>query len=133
MKTVKYVLLAVLGVLVLVQGMMIIASESAEVVVLTIPETDGERELRLWVVDHEGSAYLRGDEASGWMPSLQQAAVVQLQRGGERAAYQPRISTEERTVINQLMRGKYGWRDQYISWLTGDRDSAMPIELIPLP
>jgi hypothetical protein len=133
MKVVKYGVLGLIGVLVLSQVMMFVASESAEVVVLSIPEEDGVREVRLWVVDHDGSAYLRGDEQSGWMPPLQNAETIELERDGRSVTYQPRIATELRDDINALMLSKYGWRERYITFLLGDRDAAMPVEMVPLP
>ena len=53
----------------------VIASESGEVVVVTTVDADGNpAETRLWVVDHEGSAYLRaGSPQSGWFQQLQPA------------------------------------------------------------
>lgn len=133
MKVVKYGIFGLIGLLVLSQVMMFVASESAEVVVLSIPTEDGVREVRLWVVDLDGSTYLRGDEQSGWMPPLQNAETIELERDGRTATYQPRIATELRDDINALMLSKYGWRERYISLLLGDRVAAMPIEMVPLP
>ncbi len=133
MKVLKYGLLGVVGVLLLLQGMMFVASESAEVVVLSIPEEDGVREVRLWVVDHDGSTYLRGDEQSGWMLPLKAADTIELERDGRGVVYQPRLAVELRDDVNALMLSKYGWRERYINFLLGDRDTAMPIEMVPLP
>lgn len=133
MKVVKYAIFGLLGLLVLSQVMMYIASESAEVVVLSIPLDDDVREVRLWVVDHDGSAYLRGDAQSGWMPPLRSAQMIELERNGQSVSYQPRVATEVRDEINAAMLTKYGWRERYINFLLGDRDSAMPVEMVPLP
>lgn len=133
MKVLKYGLLGVVGVLLLLQGMMFVASESAEVVVLSIPEENGVREVRLWVVDHDGSAYLRGDEQSGWMLPLKAADTIELERDGRSVVYQARLAVELRDDVNALMLSKYGWRERYINFLLGDRDTAMPIEMVPLP
>jgi hypothetical protein len=132
MKMIKYAGFGLIGLLVLSQVLMFVASESAEVVVLTIPVDDDEREIRLWVVDYDGSAYLRGDEQSGWMPSLRAAQTVELERNGVSVRYQPRIDTEVRDEINAAMLTKYGWRERYITLLLGDRDGAMPVEMVPL-
>ena len=49
----------------LLQG---VASETGEVVVLTSVDqaTSAPTTTRLWVVDHYGAMWLRGDAASGW-------------------------------------------------------------------
>ena len=53
-------------------GLIMLASESGEVVVLESQDDQGEvQSTRLWVVDHDGSMWLRaGDDQSGWYQRL---------------------------------------------------------------
>ncbi len=108
----------------------IVASETGEVVVLTTAGAGGEPvETRLWVVDLEGSQYLRASEGSGWYGRLMADAAVELRRGENSSPYAAVPSPEVRDRVNDLMRDKYGWRDVYIGWLVGSRDKAMPIRM----
>jgi len=108
----------------------IVASETGEVVVLTTTGTDGEPvETRLWVVDLEGSQYLRASEGSGWYGRLMADAAVELRRGENSSPYAAVPAPEVRGAVNDLMREKYGWRDVYIDWLVGGRDNAFPIRM----
>ena len=72
--------LALVVAIFLVQG---VASETGEVVVLTtLHDTTSETSTtRLWVVDHDGAMWLRGDAESGWTHRvLAQTAPLQLER-----------------------------------------------------
>ncbi len=119
-------------VLVLVIAVQFIASESGEVVVVTTTDADGvSAETRLWVVDHEGSAYLRsGSPQSGWFQRMQANPTIGVVRGetSMRATVEPDVSL--RDTVNDLMREKYGWADAYISMLFGRAD-ATPIRIVP--
>ena len=69
---------------VLLQGA---ASETGEVVVLTSVDqaTSAPATTRLWVVDHDGAMWLRGDAASGWTQgALAQYMQVASDRDGVR-------------------------------------------------
>jgi hypothetical protein len=110
-----------------------VASESGEVVVLTTQEASGAPvQTRLWVVDLDGSQYLRGDAGSGWYARLLAVPRVRLERDGLAEDHLAVPAAEQRAQINELMRRKYGWRDAYISWLLGGREEAMPVRLAPL-
>ncbi len=121
-------LIAALFVLVVVifvlQG---IASETGEVVVLTTQDqtTSEPVTTRLWVVDHDGAMWLRGDIQSGWSQrALAQPAPVQLER--DNVSYTLSVAAQPAQVdlVNQLMRQKYGWRDQLISLMAPREDSV---------
>ena len=132
---VKIVLRSVGGLvllLVVVFGLQSIAAESGEVVVLTTHEAGGEsHETRLWVVDHEGSAWLRsGGDSMTWYLRLQQQPGVEVERGGSRGSFTAVPVVEARETINRLMLEKYGWADRYISALFG-REDSVPIRLDP--
>ncbi len=117
------------GVLIL-QG---VASESGEVVVLSTQGSAGEpEETRLWVVDLDGFQYLRAGQAdSGWFKRLSSTPRVGVERGDVRMAYDARPEPELRDEVNDLMRAKYGWADEFIGTLFG-RDGATPVRLVPV-
>ena len=103
----------------------IAASERVEVVELhTLDATGEELTTRLWIVDHEGRPYLRGDDGSGWVKRLRASAQVSLTRSGERHAYGWQVRPEKIETINQLMRDKYTWGDQVITTVIGDRGES---------
>jgi hypothetical protein len=109
----------------------IVASESGEVVVITTRDATGiARDTRLWVVDHDGSAWLRsGSTTSGWYQRLIDNPKITIQRSDTSftAIAEPR--TEVKATIDGLMNDKYGWADDYIGMLYG-RGGAVPIRLL---
>jgi hypothetical protein len=109
-----------------------VASESGEVVVLhTRDEAGAVHETRLWVVDHDGSAWLRaGNPSGGWFPRLSAQPNVTLIRGSEALAFQAVPTPEARDTINDLMHEKYGWADSYISFFF-PRAKKIPVRLLP--
>jgi hypothetical protein len=123
-------LFALLVVIFVLQG---VASETGEVVVLTTQDqsTGEPTTTRLWVVDHDGAMWLRGDAESGWTQrALAQTGPVQLERAN--ASYNFSIASEPTQValLNELMRQKYGWRDQLISMMA-PRESSVALRLSP--
>jgi len=111
-----------------------VASESGEVVVLATRGGGEEaEETRLWIVDHEGSQYLRSGQAqAGWFTRLKANPRVGLERSGQRNAFDAVPEPAKQAVINDLMRAKYGWADEFIGMMFG-RDDATPIRLDPIP
>jgi hypothetical protein len=120
------------GLLFLVVGLELIASESGEVVVLVTTDESGQpHETRLWVVDEAGKQWLRaGNPKSGWLLHIQKNSAVEVERNGQRAGYAAVPIAEVRDQINPLFAEKYGWADAYIGALFG-RDDATPIRLDP--
>ena len=131
MKVILYLVGALLAFVVLVFVSQIVASETAEVVVLTSQSAEGEQETRLWVVDLDGVQYLRASPDSGWYQRLVAEPEARLEREGSTLAYRTEARLENRDAINDLMYEKYGWRDTYIDMLIGGRDDAVPVALIP--
>lgn len=130
MKLTLKILGALLAVFLLVVAVEIIASESGEVVVVTTTDATGETfETRLWVVDHDGAAWIRsGSEMSGWYSRLTNNPALAISRGSN-AYYAIAVpQVEQRALINGLMNEKYGWADDYIGLLFG-REDAIPIRL----
>lgn len=131
MKLLLYLVGSLIILVVLVFVSQLIASESAEVVVLTSQGPDGGQETRLWVVDLEGVQYLRANPDSGWYQRLVAEPDVELVRNGNSATYRAQVRMAVVADVNRLMREKYGWRDAYIEFLIGDRMAAVPVALIP--
>ena len=132
MKGVFRVLAILFGVALLWWVSQMVASETGEVVVVTTTAADGStHETRLWVVDHDGSAWLRaGGDASGWYQQMQANPEIEMVRNSVAASYTVQPDLAQRGRVNTLMRDKYAWRDAYISFLFS-RDDAVPIRLVP--
>lgn len=108
-----------------------LASERVEVVELHTVDTKGETvTTRLWVVDHDGRAYLRvGAGGSGWYARLTANPDVRLTRRGKTRAYLAVARPEKSEIINDLMQQKYTWGDSFIATVLGGRDGSIPVEL----
>jgi Uncharacterized protein conserved in bacteria (DUF2255) len=121
-------------VVVVVFGLQALASERGEVVVLHTHDASGAaKDTRLWVVDHDGSAWLRaGGPDSGWYQRVATDPLISVTRGATEVRYRAVAAPEQRAVINELMRAKYGWGDQFIGWMIGGRETAIPVRLEPL-
>jgi hypothetical protein len=122
---------ALLGLVVLIIGGQIVASETGEVVVLETTASSGPERTRLWVVELDGVQYLRGEPGTGWCERLTADPAVALERAGRLSDYRAEIRHERVAEVNRLMREKYGWRDVYISWLLGSREDALAVALVP--
>jgi len=133
MKWVLRILGSIVALFVLVIGVQVIAAESGEVVVITINGAQGSaQEVRLWVVDHEGDAWLRaGSPKAGWYEGITTQPEVGIVRGDKSFSVAVQADVTSRAVVNDLMAKKYGWADQYIGFLFG-RDHAVPLRLKPL-
>jgi hypothetical protein len=110
------------------------ASESGEIVVLETRDaaTGGVRQTRLWVVEHEGSMWLRaGDPTSSWFRRLEAQPDVTLTRGTDAFAMRAVPAPEARDTINDLMLQKYGWADSLICFFM-PRDKKVPVRLLPV-
>ncbi|NOX51553.1 MAG: hypothetical protein GXP16_13625 [Gammaproteobacteria bacterium] len=133
MKWVLRILGSIVALFVLVLGVQFVAAESGEVVVVSIKDAQGNaQEVRLWVVDHEGDAWLRaGSPLAGWYEGITTQPKVGIVRGDKSFNVVVQADVSSRAVVNDLMAKKYGWADQYISFLFG-RDDAVPLRLEPL-
>lgn len=106
------------------------ASERVEVVELHTQDADGEQvTTRLWIVDHDGASYLRGESQSGWFQRLQSQPVVEITRNGDTLRYQHEVQNEHICTINQLMREKYTWGDEVIAFMLGSREQSNAVRL----
>ena len=114
-------------------GMVVLASESGEVVTIyTIDSSNREKITRLWIVEHQGYQYIRsGNLKSGWTQRLVENPHIGMVRNNSRLSYKAELARNERAVINKLMEKKYGWADKLISFFFS-RDDAVPIRLTPV-
>lgn len=110
----------------------VVLAESGEVVVLETRDASGAHETRLWVVDHEGAAWLRtGDPASPWLARLRANPEVAVTRNRERRAFRAIVVDDPvtRERINALVLDKYGWRESVLRAMGMGPDSTTPIRL----
>lgn len=116
----------------IIGGLQVVASERVEVVQLhTINEAGEEVVTRLWVVDYDGHAYLRGDTDSEWFKRLQSSSTSTLTRGEQTGGFTHTVKNENIDTINELMREKYTWGDRVIEMAVGGRAASNAIELTP--
>ena len=133
MKIVGRVVLVLLALAIVLLLAQTLASETGEVVVLYTTDASGQdATTRVWIVDHDGAQWLRaGRPDSAWYVRLAAQPAIRVQRGDVVADYVAVPVPDQRTMINDLMRNKYAWRDAMIGVLVGGRDSAIPIRLDP--
>ncbi|MEN8161781.1 MAG: hypothetical protein ABFS41_17055 [Myxococcota bacterium] len=107
-------------------------AESAEVVVLETAAADGTQTTRLWVVDHEGHAWLRtGDPSAAWLARLRANPEVVVTRAGQRQELRAVLVDDAaaRDAVNQLTLEKYGWRERVLRAAMMDPAGVQPIRL----
>ena len=132
MKYILWLVGIILGLALIIGGLQVVASERVEVVQLhTITEAGEEVVTRLWVVDYNGHAYLRGDNDAEWFKRLQSSRKFTLIRGEQTGDFTHRVKNENIDTINQLMRKKYTWGDRVIEMAIGGRAESNAIELTP--
>lgn len=133
----KKIVLGVVGLLVLLAivfgALPYAASERVEVVELHTTDAEGNSvTTRLWVVDHEGTAYLRvGADGSGWFDRVTANGTVGITRNDVRATYRTQTRPALSDTVNRLMQTKYTWSDTLIGVLVGSREGSIPIALLP--
>jgi hypothetical protein len=132
-RSLVWVVAAVLALLVVLGVALWVASESGEVVVLRTRDAAGAtRETRLWVVEHEGASWLRaGNADTGWYRRLLAEPEVVVERGGTARAYRAVPILEARDAINEQMQQKYGIADSFLSSFFR-RPAKIPVRLDPL-
>ena len=109
------------------------ASERVEVIQLYTTNQAGEEKItRLWIVDHEGFQYLRGEQDSGWFTRIHDNGEFQLKRNRTTMSYNFEIRPDKIGLINQLMQQKYTWGDTFFETMMGSREQSKAIELHPV-
>lgn len=135
----KRAMLAAAAVLVLALGLVAaiyaISELGAEVVTLETRDAEGKvHATRLWVVDHDGFAWLRaGVPQNAWLARLEAVPEVVVTRGGEARTYraEPVRDPAVRDRIHALIAEKYGWTEAVISRIR-DPDASVAVRLVPL-
>lgn len=131
-KVILWILGGLLALILAFGALQYAASERVEVVELHTLNDEGEQvTTRLWIVDHDGDPYLRGDSGSGWFDRVQSSDSVSLTRNGETLTYSHRLRNENLDTINRLMREKYTWGDRLVSMFGGEASRSNAIELTP--
>jgi len=132
-KTIGWVAGIVLGLLIIVLATQMLTSElGSEIVELhTLDDTGKPHTTRLWIVDHEGTPYLRaGMASSGWLLRAQSNNTVEMTRNGATGSYTFEPREQMRDTVNQLLLEKYTWGFRYISFTMQNADTAIPVALI---
>lgn len=115
-------------------GALYALSEWGEVVILHSHDADGAaRATHLWVVDVDGSAWLRsGGRERGWFVNAAARPEVELERNGETKPYRAVVSDAPEDVVrvDALMREKYGFTDWLVLALEGSPESV-PVRMEP--
>ena len=112
----------------------LIASAAGETVTLTTTDAAGTtHETPLWIVDYEGSMWLRAGSASaGWLERIGAHSRVDVERGGATQAYRAISVPDATDEINAQMALKYGFADRLVGILVpGSRGHSMAVRLDP--
>jgi hypothetical protein len=100
-----------------------------EVIVLRTESAGGAwHESRLWIVDHEGAAWLHGGD-SGWMRDLRARPIVEVERAGETHRYRAHALPGPHPEIDAALRAKYGVADRWVRFVAPDGASTMAVRL----
>lgn len=109
-------------------------AERVEVVVLRTADAEGSHELtRLWVVDYQGDAWLRGSPGRTWLEQIRANPYVEVNRSGGFLPFLavPVDNPGVRDRINELTLEKYGWSESVLRALTLDPAQTIPVRLDP--
>ena len=135
MRPVVWIALAVVAVIAGFYGIVIAASESGEVVILTTYDASGTpQDTRLWVVDHDGAEWVRtGHDKKGWYVRIGENPRVELSRNGQTSTRKavPVTGADISTAINEKFKEKYGSADWIVA-LSGDAKARIPVRLDPM-
>ncbi len=117
-------------------GIVILASESGEVVTLHTRTPAGDtRVTRLWVVDYAGAEWVRtGHEGKGWFVDVMSNPDVTIERSGSESQ-RIAVPVREKPLIgevNEVFAMKYGQANEIVA-LSGDASKRIPVRLDPAP
>ena len=133
------VLLKIAGALVAVvvlffAAVMVLSEVGQEVVVLRTTDDAGEtRETRIWLVEDEGTLWIRGGQAgSRWVVDLRSRPKIEIVQGDRIQPYTavPIETPEARERVNALMAQNYGLADSFVA-IMRDEAAVVPIQLQP--
>jgi hypothetical protein len=103
-----------------------------EVVTLQTRGSDGEWQTTpLWIVDFEDSSYLRAGtpEGSAWVARLQANPEVRLERGGKLENVRLVAEPARLQAVHAEMAEKYGWANDFVALMSGDRSQSLPLRI----
>ena len=104
-------------------------AESGEVVVLEHGEPP--EQTRLWVVDLDGFAYLRGKRGRGWTVSVGETPTVRLLRNERWSSYSAEPAPQMLEAYEAAASGKYGLSER-IRGLTRGGGESTTFRLAPI-
>jgi len=110
-----------LGVLVIVGATLWI--DEGEVISLETTDPSGQVfETDLWVAEHEGALYVRGERAARWVQRVRKHPEVTVVRGGVARVHHATPSRDPETLagVNAAMASKYGVADRLFGHLFAD-------------
>jgi len=100
-----------------------------EVVVIHTSDASGnQHSRRLWVVDHDGSAWLHS-AGDSWHRLFSKPREIELERSGLVARYHAAPVPGPHPAIDRLLREKYGLADRWVRLLAPCDDSVLVVRL----
>jgi hypothetical protein len=123
-----------LGIALLLTAGYFAVGERVEVVIVRTTLADGTHQLtRLWVVDYQGDAWLRGTAGRAWLEQIRANPYVEVNRGGGFLPFLavPIDDPAVRDRINALTLEKYGWSESVLRSLTMNPEETIPVHLDP--
>ena len=109
----------------------IIASESGEVVILATGDGGEATATRLWIVDYNGAEWVRtGHSNKGWYRRITSDPKVSLERNGLKSRRLATVvmDTNVAAGVNAAFSDKYGIADKIVA-LSGDARKRIPVRL----
>lgn len=97
------------------------AAATPKVVRIITVDPDGDvREKKVWIVAHDGAAWLRTGN-SRWLANIRRDANVKLRSGEHVLELRAEEVADEaaRAQVNAAMRAKYGWTDRVVGLFRG--------------
>jgi hypothetical protein len=113
-----------------------VAGEQTEVARLRTFDAEGAvHETKLWVVDHDGAAWVRvARPERQWFQRLKQHPEIEIVRGDgapQRVLASPDPTAETKAALDAAFRAKYGVVDWWYGLLL--RRAPVPVRLDPAP
>jgi hypothetical protein len=98
-------------------------AECGEVAVL---ESGAARQhTRIWVVDIDGVAYIRGNSNGSWVPRVREHPEMRLRRAGSWRSYRAIPVEGDAARVHGAMRAKYGFSERLRDELRGVASSTV--------
>jgi len=132
-KATKLLVRVIIGLVVvaflLVLAQFVLIEAGREVVTLKVIDDSGEVfSRRLWIVDHDGSAWLHSADAR-WSGLFQADRLVELERDGVQQQYRALPVPGPHPEIDDALRVKYGLADRWVRFIAPDDESVLVVRL----